>query len=127
MKLRRLVAAACVVSVLAMLVYRSAVVPAADDTGESVAVRYAKAQLRFAELTVQKAEAMNRRVPGTLVQSVIMQFADEVELGKLRVTAAQRGADDSMTLSLQRAEFNVRSAEAKLQKAVETNQRVPGA
>ncbi|MBI3838397.1 MAG: hypothetical protein HY288_10755 [Planctomycetia bacterium] len=90
-------------------------------------MRYARAQLRLAELTLQKAQEMNRKVPGTLTGSLVAQFGDGVEFAKLQLQDAIRpGGIDPLQASLLRAELARRSAENKLKKAAEANQRSPG-
>ncbi len=131
MKLRRLVAVAVLLMVCGVIFYKSgSAAPPAKGTetkeAESIAVRYARAQLRVAELTLQKAQAMNKRLPGTLVSGMVSQFSDEVELSKLRLQAAMSSSEvDPLQACLQRAELSVRTAETKLKKAAETNQQVP--
>ena len=98
MKLRRLVAVAVLLVVCGVIFYKSgsAAPPAKGSEtkeAESIAVRYARAQLRVAELTLQKAQAMNKRLPGTLVSGMVSQFSDEVELSKLRLQAAMSSSE----------------------------------
>lgn len=131
MTFRRLVAVAVLLTVCGATFYKSgSAAPAAkgsdEKEAESIAVRYARAQLRVAELTLQKALAMNKRLAGTLVSGMVSQFSDEVELSKLRLQAAMSSSEiDPLQACLQRAELSVRTAETKLKKASETNQQVP--
>jgi hypothetical protein len=106
-----------------------AAAPAAnkDDKAESNEVRFARAKLRLAELTLQKAQEMNRKVAGTLTGGLISQFADDVEFAKVQLQNATRpeGVDPHRGYLL-RAELAQRAAESKLKKAMEANQRSPG-
>jgi len=131
MKLRRLVAVAVLLAACGATLYKSgsAAPPAkASDAkeSESIAVRYARAQLRAAELSLQKAQSMNKRVPGTLASGMIELLADEVELGKLRLQAVMKPEGiDLLQESIQRAAMTLRNSETKLKKALETNQQAP--
>jgi hypothetical protein len=90
-------------------------------------VRRARAQLRLAELTLQKAQEINRKVPRTLAESVIALFTDDVDFAKAHlqhVTSADEV--DSFKDCLTRAELVLRAAEVKLKKATRANQTSPG-
>jgi hypothetical protein len=101
--------------------------PANDNSVESLDVRYARARLRLAELTLQKAQEMNRKVAGTLTGGLISQFADDVEFAKVQLQNATRPEGiNSHRAYLLRAEMVRHAAESKLKKAMETNGRVPG-
>ena len=102
--------------------------PAKDAAGDDFAVRYARAHLRVAELTLQKAQDMNRRVPQTLAKGIVEQFSDDVEFAKAQVESATRsGTSDTFTLWLRRAELDLVARESRLKSATEANQRVKGA
>jgi hypothetical protein len=126
---RRLVAVTSILAICGALAYRSgtAAPPANTPPQESLDVRYARAQLKFAELTLQKAQDMNRKVPGTLIGGLIARFADEVEFAKLRLQSAMRPEGiDALQACVQRAELARRLAENRLKKSIEANQRAPG-
>src|SRR5262245_12216092 len=88
MNLRRVAATAGILAILAVAFQqaRSADPPAEPSATSKIsgdfAVRYAQANLRLAELKLQKAQDMNRRVPRTLANNVIEQFSLEVALAK---------------------------------------------
>ena len=129
MNIRRLVTAAGVLAIFGLSLYHSgSIAPAAVDARQdSVAARYARAQLRLAELTLQKAQTMNQKVAGTLVGSMVSQLADDVEFAKLQVQATTRSGEvDPLQACMQRAELSLHLAEARLKRATEANQRVPG-
>ena len=111
-----------------MLFHSGSAAPAADkDKQESLAVRYARAQLRLAEVTLKKANDMNRKMAGTLTSGLVSQFADDVEFAKLQLQNAMRPEGiDPLQACLERAELARRLAEGRLKKALEANQRAPG-
>jgi hypothetical protein len=129
MNLRRLVAMAGFLAVCGATLYHSgsAAPPANKTQPESLDVRYARAQLRLAELTLQKAQEMNRKVAGTLTGGLVSQFADDVEFAKVQLQNATRPEGvDAHQAYLLRAELARRAAQSKLKKANEANQRAPG-
>jgi hypothetical protein len=101
--------------------------PANNSPPESLDVRYARARLRLAELTLQKGQGMNRKVAGTLTGGLISQFADDVEFAKVQLQNATRpeGINPHRGYLL-RAEMVRHAVESKLKKAIEANGRVPG-
>jgi hypothetical protein len=100
--------------------------PAVAD--KDFAVRYARAHLRVAELTLQKAREMNRQVAETLSKGIVEQFASDVEFAKAQLAEAERtGTSDAYALWLRRAELDARARKDRLQSATEANRRVPGA
>jgi hypothetical protein len=101
---------------------------ALKEASNDFAVRYAKAQLRLAELRLAKAQEMNRRVARTLAKGVIEQFADDVKFAKSQLEAAQSsGKSDGFTFWVNRAQLELEDREEALQVAVQANERVPGA
>jgi hypothetical protein len=137
MNLRRIAALVATIALAALVLKQatSAAQPAKENAaakgapaaGEDFATRYARAQLRLAELTLQKAQDMNRRVPQTLAKGVVEQFADDVQFAKAQVEAAARGQTDPFNLWLRRAEIDLREREDRLKIVSEANRRVKGA
>jgi hypothetical protein len=100
---------------------------ATDAAQEPVAVRYARAQLRLAELTLRKARELNRKVPLTIPNPMMAQFADDVTYAKAQLQVAERSKGADVYGSwVERAEVTVRTAEAKLKQASEVDRAVPG-
>ena len=88
-----------------------------DSGQDSFAVRYAKLQLRLAELTLQKAREMNRRMPQTLAPGMVEQFSDDVDFAKKQVEyATQHGEVDSFNVWIHQAEIDVRIQESRLKR-----------
>jgi len=84
---------------------------------DSFSVRYAKLQLRLAELTLQKAREMNRRMPQTLAPGMVEQFSDDVDFAKKQVEyATQHGEVDSFNVWIHQAEIDVRIQESRLKR-----------
>jgi hypothetical protein len=128
MNRRRLVVLAGILAICGAACYPFATAaPAAkEDAAESLAVRTARAQLRLAELTMQKVQEMNRKVAGTLSASMTAQFVNDVEFAKAQLQNAQQPGADPFQGWLRRAELAVRSAEFRLKKVKEADRRVPG-
>lgn len=125
MNVRRLAGVVAILGIGAVLGHTAGSAQDKKDD-KSLATRYAKAQLRLAELNLQKVQEMNKRVPGTLIQSVVQQFEEEVEFAKANVRhAEQNGVDLAYQSCLERAELGVRAAEAYAKRAEETHQRAP--
>jgi hypothetical protein len=129
MNVRRFAATSTLLAVVGVACYQAGTAAPAADTvpKESFAARRAEAKLRLAELALEKAQAMNRRVPGTLAGSTISQFTDDVELARQQLKNAKReGGADPFQSALDRAEMAVRSAENKYRKVREADERSPG-
>jgi hypothetical protein len=129
MNRRRLVVLVGVLAICGAACYPFATAaPAAKEgAADSLAVRTARAQLRLAELTMQKVQEMNKKVAGTLSASMTAQIVDDVEFAKAQLeNALQPGGGDPFQAWLRRAELAVRSAEFKLKKVKEADRRAPG-
>ncbi len=127
--LKRILAVTCLIAITSFVGYRAGSAAPTEKSADqnSLAVRYAKAQLRLAELTLQKAQAMNRRVPSTISAPMIALFTDEVEFAKAQLDLAGRsGGFDPFQALLRRAELNLRNSETRLKKAVEADKLIPG-
>jgi hypothetical protein len=129
MNRRRLLVLVGILAILGGVCYPFATAaPAAKEgAAESLAVRTARAQLRLAELTLQKVQEMNRKVAGTLSASMTAQFVDDAEFAKAQLqNALQPSGADPFQGWVRRAELAVRSAEFKLKKVKEADRRAPG-
>lgn len=128
MNARRL---ACAVIILAIGVAlgRTAGSAAGDDDKnqqDSLAQRCAQAQLRLAEMNLQWAQEMNKKVPGTLIGGMMEQFAEEVETAKARLETARKSAvGDPYQATIERMKLALRSAEARAKYALATYERAP--
>jgi hypothetical protein len=134
MNLRHLAAAAAVFVLVGFALHQArSADPAQQDTqlkqaGNDFALRYAKAQLRLAELRLAKAEDMNRRVARTLAKGVVEQFADDVAFAKAQLAAAQNNEKHgSFNFWLRRAELELSDRQEQLRIATSANERVPNA
>ena len=130
MNTRRVAAVCGLVSICGALVYHlaSAAPPSKDTKQELPAMRSAQAQLRLAELTLQKAKEINRKVPRTLSTGLIEAFTDEVDFAKLHLQhVTNTNSVDDFADSITRAELILRAAEIKLKKAARANEAAPGA
>lgn len=100
---------------------------AADTKNEPIDVRFARAHLRLAQLTLQKAQDMNKRTRGTLSNDLIQLFADEVDVARVELeTALKSDGLDQYASWIRRSELLVRVAETKLKRASEANRISPG-
>jgi hypothetical protein len=128
MNARRL---ACAVIILAIGVAlgRTAGSAAGDDDKnqkESLAAQCAQAQLKLAEMNLQWAQEMNKKVPGTLIGGMMMQFAEEVEMTKAKLQTAKASmVGDPYQAAIERMKLALRSAEARAKTALQTYERAP--
>jgi hypothetical protein len=102
----------------------------ASGKADDFAVRYAKVQLRVAELKLLKAQEMNRRVAETLSKDVVQLFADDVAVAKGALAAAERGGSgggSTYNLWMRRAEQELAWRQDRMKRATEANRRVPDA
>ncbi len=93
MNVRRLAAAA---AVLAIGVAVGRTVSVAQDESDaqkkadSFATEYAKANLKLAQMNVQRMKQLNKRVPSTLITSMVQQFQEEAELAQAELEITQK-------------------------------------
>ncbi len=135
MNLRQIAAAAAMLAIAGLALHQAhSADPAEKDSAQlkqasdDFAIRYAKAQLRLAELRLAKAQEMNRRVARTLAKGVVEQFANDVTFAKAQLEAAQgSGKSDSFSFWVRRAELELADRQEQLRIANAANQRVPGA
>jgi hypothetical protein len=82
----------------------------------------------LAELTLQKANEINRKVARTLSQGLIEAFTDDVDFAKvcLQHVMSTNSVDPFMDC-ITRSELVLRAAEIKLKKATRANETSPGA
>ncbi len=131
MNFRRLAITLSILATCGALFYQSRSVAQAPDKDaqasnkEPIEVRYARARLRQAELTLQKAQDLNKKMGGTLIGGTVSQFSDDVEFAKYQLQLAQHPEADSLRGIIARAELDLRMAETRLKKVIETNQRAP--
>src|SRR5262249_17273017 len=104
-----------------------AAAPPKDAKGDSQALRCAQARLRLAELTLQKVNEINRKVPLTLSEAVTPHMNDKGKLAKTHLqTVMDTGSADPFRDALAFCEVALRNAESKLKKAQRANQVSPG-
>src|SRR4051794_28335194 len=104
---RKWILMACLIVIGSLAAYRSAawlpVAQAAKEKEESLEVRYARAQLQFAEAPLRKAQHQNRRVRETISAGLLAEYSDAVQVAKAQLTAAQDpGGDDSLAAWVRR-------------------------
>ncbi len=103
--------------------------PAAEQKGEeSPNVRYARAALRLAQVTLQEANEANQRMPKTVPETDVSRLDQNARLAELQLKAA---LDPSIHgfhgENLLLAESAIKVAEADYQKALQANKKFPGA
>lgn len=126
---QRILVVSCLIALTSGLAYRAgtAAQPAKANDKDSLAVRYAQAQLRLAELTLQKAQSLNQKMANTITPAMVSVFTDDVEFAKSQLQAVKStGKLDSYQGLLRRAELGLRSAEQSLKKLTEADKLVPG-
>jgi hypothetical protein len=94
---------------------------------ESVDVRYARAQLRLAEVDLQRVVESNKRVARSVPEGVVAEFRDDVLVAKARLELAVAGRRASdFQVWLKRAAAEARAAESSWQRATAANDSAPG-
>lgn len=131
MNLRRIAQAAVLLVIYSAHFYQSrsaAQAPkneAAAADKEPIEVRYARARLKLAELNLQKAQELNKKMGGTLIGGTVSLFSDDVDFARYQLQLAQHPEANALRASIARAEMDLRLAEGRMKKTVETNQRAP--
>lgn len=104
-----------------------------SDTSEgsdgpiSLELRYAEAQLKLAEVNLQKVQRMNERVARAVPGDLIAEYREDVEVAKLRVQHLASGKEESrLRVWLRRAEADAKAAQARWKSGVAVNERAPG-
>jgi hypothetical protein len=104
--------------------------PDPDRKQESVEVRFARAQLQFAEVSLKQVQQLNKHVSGAVAQNTVAQYEQDVEVAKALVQAADHRPgqqEDLFPVWLRRADAEAKSAEAQWRSAAAANRRAPGA
>jgi hypothetical protein len=98
-----------------------------NAVSERVEVRYARAQMQLAEANLKRVEQSNKRVAGSVPDSVVAEYQDDVKVAKTRLEqAAAGGTAKEFQVWLQRAEAEQRTAETTWKIATAVNGRLPG-
>lgn len=94
---------------------------------ESPNVRFCRASLKLAQLTLQEANEANQRMAHTFPKTQISRLEQDVRLAELRLKAALEPAGRSFREeNLLLAEAAITVADADYQQALRANQRAPG-
>jgi hypothetical protein len=94
---------------------------------ESLQVRFAQAQVRLAEITLQKAQRMNQRVAGAVAAVDVVEYREDVEVAKAQLAAARAGAGENQFLTwLRSAQAADKAAQSRLRSSRAANARLPG-
>jgi hypothetical protein len=128
MNARRLAVAVILVAIGAALGRTAGSAAGQDDKQKaaSYAVALSQAKLKLAEMNLAWANDMNKKVPGTLIGGMLQQFAEEVQLAELQLAIAEKTPEgDPYQTNVERMKLDLRGAEARAQKALETHQRAP--
>ena len=100
---------------------------ASGDITETVEVRYARAQVQLAEANLKRVEQSNKRLAGSVPNSVVADYQHDVQVAKTRLEEASAGRDGSEFQGwLKRAEVEQKAAEATWKNAKAVNDRAPG-
>jgi hypothetical protein len=99
---------------------------AAKGEGDSLSIEWAKAQLRLAEMNYARVQELNRKIPNTLIGSMVREFAEEVEQAQteLKIIQAAPGGDPFRSC-IERLKIDLRSAETRAKRALETHEKAP--
>ena len=116
---------------LAACLFGTAVVwsgPAEGAKQATLEAQYAKAQLRVAELNLQKLKRSNQRLARTVPADVVGQYQQDVEIARLQLQAAESGGPaEAFAVWLRRASANAAVAQAQWKSAVAANQTASNA
>jgi hypothetical protein len=92
----------------------------------SLALDWAKAQLKLAEMNLARIQEMNKKVPGTLIGSMVREFAEEVELARMELKVVEKEPGGNPYLAcVERLKLALRSAEDRAKRALETHEKAP--
>lgn len=95
---------------------------------EELAVRYAQASLKLAEIDLRKAEEQNKKVPRTIPQVIVERLRRNVAVSEAQLEQAlQPSAGGAVNVHVRYAEERVRIAELEIEKAQKARQRDPDA
>jgi hypothetical protein len=96
-----------------------------SDPGK-LAVQFAEAKLKLAQMNLAKMKEMNSRVRGTLITGLVEQFAEEVTLAELELEAAKKTpGGNPYQATLERTRLALRTAEARAERALRTHEKAP--
>jgi len=102
--------------------------PGPESTETSLDVQFSKAQLRVAELNLQKLKRTNQRLARTVPADVVGEYQQDVEIARLQLQAAESGnAAEAFAVWLRRAAANETAASAQWKSATAANQGVSNA
>ena len=130
MNVRRWAALAAIL-VLGVVVGRTTGIVAQDDkSGKSapdkLAVQCAEANLKLAQMNLDRMKQLNQKVPGTLIAGMVDQFTEEVELAQQELEVAKKTPGGSPYLAtVERMRLALRSAEARAKRALNTHEQAP--
>jgi hypothetical protein len=93
---------------------------------DSVALKYAEASLKLAQIDLQRAEDANERVAGTITPGAMDQLQHRVFEAQARLSAL-RGESGAAAASLKVLEAAATIAATRLSQAEAANRRAPGA
>jgi len=99
--------------------------PAAKEERE-LDIRYAQAYLKLMEVTLEKYEAINRRVANTIRPRVMQSLRDSVREARERIQLAESDDVGDSQIYVSSAEADLRSAEDSLSAAQAANANSPG-
>lgn len=98
----------------------------AEVGGESVDIRLAESKLQLAQLELQRAQEINRRVSGTVQETTLQRLQQSVEVAT-KVLEFSRGEEQELhAVHLLQLEAEVKLANRQLKSAIEANRLAPG-
>jgi hypothetical protein len=93
---------------------------------DSLALQWAKAQLKLAEMNLQRVQELNKKIPGTLIGSMVREFSEVVEQARTELKIVERAPDgDPFRACVERVKLELRAAENRAQRALETHEKAP--
>lgn len=130
MNVRRWAALAAIL-VLGVVIGRTTGIVAQDDKSDKtapdkLAVQCAEANLKLAQMNLDRMKQLNQKVRGTLISGMIDQFTAEVELAQQELDVAKSSPGGNPYQStVERMRLALKTAEARAKRALDTHEQAP--
>jgi hypothetical protein len=98
----------------------------AKNETDSLSLQWAKAQLKLAEMNLARIQELNKKVPRTLVGSMVQEFVEEVEQARLQLQIIEKSPQgDPYRTCIERVKMQLRAAEERAQRGLKTYESAP--
>jgi len=101
-----------------------------DDKSKSdkntLSVQWAKTQLQLAEMSLARVQELNKKMPGTLIGSMVSEFEQEVEMARVELAIVEKEPlGNPYKVCIERVRQELRTAEDRAKRALETHEKAP--